>query len=240
MPTALSAGRCRKTAAKPTISFSSGPPAGCQQLVCELAAVRLPNTYHLDSVRDIQVLCPTKLGPSGTRQLNPRLQEMLNPPSAQKPEIKNGDTVFRLGDKVMQVRNNYDIPFERDGGEAGVGAYNGDIGVVIAVDPAQRTMKCRWMTGSCCTRPSTCRSWRLPMQLPFTKAKAANFQRSSCRSARFRKSCATAICCIPGLTRARRLCVMPGQPATVAAMVRNVRQNLRYSGLCELLRQQRG
>ena len=212
----------------------------CQQLVCELVAVRLPNTYHLDSVRDIQVLCPTKLGPSGTRQLNPRLQEMLNPPSAQKPEIKNGDTVFRLGDKVMQVRNNYDIPFERDGGEAGVGAYNGDIGVVIAVDPAQRTLKVQMDDRKLLYTAEHLPELEIAYAVTVHKSQGSEFPAVIMTVSEVPEKLCYRNLLYTGLTRARRLCVMPGQPATVAAMVRNVRQNLRYSGLCELLRQQRG
>lgn len=212
----------------------------CQQLVCELVAVRLPNTYHLDSVRDIQVLCPTKLGPSGTRQLNPRLQEMLNPPSAQKPEIKNGDTVFRLGDKVMQVRNNYDIPFERDGGEAGVGAYNGDIGVVIAVDPAQRTLKVQMDDRKLLYTAEHLPELEIAYAVTVHKSQGSEFPAVIMPVSEVPEKLCYRNLLYTGLTRARRLCVMPGQPATVAAMVRNVRQNLRYSGLCELLRQQRG
>ena len=212
----------------------------CQQLVCELVAVRLPNTYHLDSVRDIQVLCPTKLGPSGTRQLNPRLQEILNPPSAQKPEIKNGDTVFRLGDKVMQVRNNYDIPFERDGGEAGVGAYNGDIGVVIAVDPAQRTLKVQMDDQKLLYTAEHLPELEIAYAVTVHKSQGSEFPAVIMPVSEVPEKLCYRNLLYTGLTRARRLCVMPGQPATVAAMVRNVRQNLRYSGLCELLRQQRG
>ena len=68
---------------------------------------RLPGYYHIDPVRDIQVLAPMKKGEAGVFALNRMLQEQLNPPSRHKKERLSGETRFREGDKVMQVRNNY-------------------------------------------------------------------------------------------------------------------------------------
>ena len=103
----------------------------CQRLVCDLVATRLPKAYGLDPVRDIQVLCPTKVGPTGSVELNARLQALLNPAGARQTRSwrreRRQDPA--LGDKVMQIKNDYDITFERAGAEAGVGAYNGDLGV---------------------------------------------------------------------------------------------------------------
>ena len=88
-----------------------------QKLVCDLVTTRLPRSYQFDPVKDIQVLCPTKLGPTGTQALNAELQTMLNPPRKGKPELQSAARVFRVGDKVMQVRNNYEITWQRIGGE---------------------------------------------------------------------------------------------------------------------------
>mgnify|MGYP000871853955 FL=1 len=106
--------------------FLQASGLACQQLVCDLVATRLPKSYGLDPIRDIQVLCPTKIGPVGTAALNQRLQEMLNPPSPDKPQLEMAGQVFRLGDKVMQVRNDYDIPFTRPGGGEDAGAHAQD------------------------------------------------------------------------------------------------------------------
>ena len=208
----------------------------CQQLVCDLVASRLPASYGLDPVRDIQVLCPTKLGPNGTRQLNPRLQAMLNPPSREKPEIKNGEIIFRLGDKVMQVRNNYEIPFEREGGEAGVGAFNGDIGVVVAVEPAQRTLKVQVDDRLLTYTPDHLNELEIAYAVTVHKSQGSEFPAVVMPVSEVPEKLCYRNLLYTGVTRARRLCVLPGQSATVAAMVRNVRQNLRYSGLSELLR----
>ena len=114
----------------------------CQKLVCDLVSTRLPKAYGFDPVRDIQVLCPTKVGPTGSVELNRRLQDILNPPAKGKGQIGTAESakILRLGDKVMQVKNDYDITFERAGAEAGVGAFNGDLGIITAVDVDARSV----------------------------------------------------------------------------------------------------
>ena len=94
------------------------------------------------------MLCPTKVGPTGSVELNRRLQDILNPPAKGKGQIGTAESakILRLGDKVMQVKNDYDITFERAGAEAGVGAYNGDLGIITAVDVDARSVTVRWMT----------------------------------------------------------------------------------------------
>ena len=112
--------------------------------MCDLVARRLPQSYGYDPMEDIQVLCPTKMGPVGTQALCAALQQRLNPPAAHKAELKLYDKVLRTGDKVMQVRNDYDIPFTRPGGgEDGAGAFNGDMGIIEAVDPREGTVTVR-------------------------------------------------------------------------------------------------
>ena len=88
----------------------------CAQLVCDLVARRLPRSYGYDPLEDIQVLCPSKIGPLGTAALNPMLQARINPPAPDKPQLTMGAKVLRVGDKVMQTKNNYDIPYTRPGG----------------------------------------------------------------------------------------------------------------------------
>jgi len=208
----------------------------CQQLICELVATRLPNAYPWDPVRDIQVLCPTKKGPSGTDELNPLLQKTLNPPDARKPEIMNGATVFRQGDKVMQVRNNYNIPFERDGGEAGKGAYNGEIGVVIEVDTAQHTLKVQMNGRKLLYKAEYLSELEIAYAITVHKSQGSEFTAVVMPVIEVPEKLCYRNLLYTGLTRARKLCVMLGQSDTVVAMVRNVSQINRYSGLGELLR----
>lgn len=105
--------------------------------VADLCGNRLPRKYGREIVRDIQVISPSRKGEPGTENLNLLLQATLNPPDAGKREHKVRDMVFREGDRVMQVRNNYDLTWERYG-ESGIGVFNGDIGVISEVKPAER------------------------------------------------------------------------------------------------------
>ncbi len=98
-----------------------------------LVCTRLPAYLKIDPLRDIQLLCPMKKGEVGVWELNRMLQAALNPPSPEKGEVHCGDTLLREGDKVMQMRNNYEMEWSR-GDEAGRGVYNGDIGYVQQVD----------------------------------------------------------------------------------------------------------
>ncbi len=102
--------------------------------VIGLASVRLPKSYGYSPLTDIQVLCPGRKGGTGTVELNRRLREEINPPAKDKPQIAVRGTVFRLGDKVMQIKNDYDLPWSRPDGTTGEGVFNGDMGIVTDVD----------------------------------------------------------------------------------------------------------
>jgi exodeoxyribonuclease V alpha subunit len=99
---------------------------------------RLPSFKDgFDPMKDIQVLSPTRKGETGIYSLNARLQLMLNPPSAKKSEKQFKDYILRVGDKVMQIKNNYSLEWERVGGKGdieGTGVFNGDIGFVKDID----------------------------------------------------------------------------------------------------------
>ena len=100
-----------------------------------LCALRLPRAYGADPINDIQIITPTKIGETGTTALNKKLQERLNPPAPNKQERIYGSTVFRVGDKVMQTKNNYDVHYTLpDGTDAIGGIYNGDIGIITKID----------------------------------------------------------------------------------------------------------
>ena len=106
----------------------------------QLVSRRLPDYMNLDPLRDIQVLSPTKKGDIGVQQLNRQLQDALNPAQRGKAERVRGETRFRLGDKVMQVRNNYQLEWSREG-EKGIGVFNGDMGFITGIDPEEHTVE---------------------------------------------------------------------------------------------------
>ena len=90
---------------------------------------------------EIQVLSPTRKGISGTGNLNRMLQQTLNPAAPDKKERAFGDFSFREGDRVMQIRNNYDIMWKKtDGSAVGAGIFNGDVGIITSIEPSAETM----------------------------------------------------------------------------------------------------
>lgn len=112
--------------------------------VIELVQNRIPNRYKI-TAKDIQVLSPSRKGEIGVESMNRVLQKYLNPEEKGKAEINRGDTLFRVGDKVMQTKNNYDIPWVARGKngivvEDGTGIYNGDMGVVKSVNTFEKTV----------------------------------------------------------------------------------------------------
>ena len=107
--------------------------------VVDLCSKRLPKAYDYSPLTDIQVLCPSRKGETGSVYLNKALQAVLNPQSDSKIELVMGGRVFREGDKVMQIKNNYDIIWTRDD-EEGTGVFNGDIGIIEKIDRVSSTL----------------------------------------------------------------------------------------------------
>ncbi|MBS2012388.1 MAG: ATP-dependent RecD-like DNA helicase [Deltaproteobacteria bacterium] len=108
-------------------------PEEARKIILELVTNRIPKRFGLDPVRDIQVLTPMNRGPAGTMMLNEELQAALNPPSPSRPSIVRGKTTYRVGDKVMQLKNDYDR-----------NVWNGDVGVVASVDPEEDALVVRF------------------------------------------------------------------------------------------------
>jgi exodeoxyribonuclease V alpha subunit len=112
--------------------FSKEDPQAAAELLVDVVGRRIPRKFGLDALDEIQVMAPMYRGACGVSNLNEMLQTSLNPPSPRKQEKRLGGRVFRVGDKVMQTRNNYD----KD-------VYNGDIGRVTRIDPVEQTLTVR-------------------------------------------------------------------------------------------------
>ena len=208
-----------------------------QKLVCDLVTTRLPRSYGFDPVRDIQVLCPTKLGPTGTQALNVELQNLLNPEQKGKPQLQSAARVFRVGDKVMQVRNNYEIVWLRVGGEQGVGAYNGDIGIVESINMRERSMVVRMDDRRLLYPAENLNELEIAYAITVHKSQGSEFPAVILPVAQVPPRLCYRNLFYTGVTRARKLCIVTGRRDVVNRMMGNVRQNLRYSGLCTLLQQ---
>lgn len=112
----------------------------CVETIVELCKRRLPENMKIPS-NQIQVLSPSRKGETGTANLNKCLQAALNPPDESKKEKLFGETVFRTGDRVIQIKNNYDIVWKDKLGKSGMGVYNGDIGTIVEIDTASEYLK---------------------------------------------------------------------------------------------------
>lgn len=200
--------------------------------ICDLCCRRLPENMGIAS-SEIQVLSPTRKQETGTVALNKRLQAALNPPDDRKAERQRGETVFREGDRVMQIRNNYDIPWKRnDGLGTGVGVFNGDLGVVTDIDHATETMTVQF------DDDRTAR-YEFDMLSELELAYAMTVHKS--QGSEYRAVVLTAWGGSPyllsrsvlytAITRARQLLIIVGDEAVIAQMTANDRQQRRYSGL---------
>ncbi len=112
--------------------------------VVELVTERLPNAYGINSVTDLQILCPSRMLDTGTVNLNNILQEKLNPLKKGAVQLSYKGFYLRVGDKVMQIKNNYDLQYKRDNGEYGNGVFNGDVGFITDIDVRAGILKVRY------------------------------------------------------------------------------------------------
>ena len=111
--------------------------------IISLCTGRLENYGNYNFIEDIQILTPTKKGLLGTKELNAYLQKAINPPEEKKKEKQSGSTIYRVGDRVMQIKNNYDIYWEKYGKkeESGSGIFNGEIGTIIQIDNLNKNIE---------------------------------------------------------------------------------------------------
>lgn len=115
--------------------------------VISLCTGRLQNYGDYDFFQNIQVLSPTKKGMLGTKELNKALQEKLNPNSNHLPEKASMGAIFRVGDRVMQIKNNYDMYWEKETAEKkemGSGVFNGEIGTITEISEREKQVEIRF------------------------------------------------------------------------------------------------
>lgn len=210
----------------------------CAETICQLVCQRLPAAYGYDPVQDIQVLTPTKTGWGGTIELNKELQRLLNPPDRNKPEIQWGDRFFRLGDKVMQVRNNYDLIYEREDGEPGAGVFNGDIGIIVRVDPQEQTLLVKMDDRLVAYGKDVLGDLEMAYAITVHKSQGNEFPAVVLAAGDPPRKLCYRNLLYTGVTRARKLCVVVGSKRVVEQMIQNTRQAKRYSCLSRLLREE--
>ena len=195
----------------------------------DLCKNRLPKNMGIPTDQ-IQVLSPTRKHITGTSQLNAMLQAALNPPSPDKRERRYGSTVFREGDRVMQVKNNYDILWrEEDGSASGMGMFNGDIGVIQSVDKESVVVN---FDGKIVEyTPDMLGELEPAFAVTVHKSQGSEYRAVSWAALEGAPMLMTRGILYTAITRAKSLFIVVGDESAVAQMVANNRQTRRYSGL---------
>ena len=197
--------------------------------VLELCSERLTAAYGFDPMNDIQVLCPSRKLDTGTVNLNNILQSTLNPRVKDGPQISYKGIYMREGDKVMQIKNNYDLLWERDDGKSGAGVFNGDVGRIVKIDLRAGEVKVRFDDRVATYYTEGLNELELAYAVTVHKSQGSEFDcviiplfdipSQLC----YRNLLYTAV------TRAKKMLILVGSEAVFTQMAENDRKTLRYT-----------
>lgn len=205
--------------------------------ISSLITERIPGYFGIEP-GDIQLICPSRQMACGTENLNRVLQQELNPPSPQKPEAYFGPVAFRLGDRVMQVRNNYDLLWRRlDPPEVGSGVYNGDAGQIVMVDPAARVLTVRFEDRDADYSFDELSQLEHAYAITAHKSQGSEYPAAILPVFRAPERLLNRSLFYTAVTRARQLLVLVGSESTVEKMVMSDKKTRRYSALRRRIRQ---
>ncbi len=202
--------------------------------LAEVTAKRLPATYGVSAFDKIQVITPTRKGAAGTETLNQLLQAELNPPAKDKAEKKFRNVVFREGDKVMQIRNNYDLTWDEDGKER-FGIYNGDIGVIGKIYDRQSYMMVSFDGREVKYGFDLLEDLELAYAITVHKSQGSEYPFVVMPVTDFPPMLMTRNLLYTAVTRAKTMAVLIGREDALSRMVENDREAVRYTGLCDML-----
>ena len=214
-----------------------------QQLVVDLCKKRLPKTYGYSPIEDIQVLSPTRKGPTGIVELNRLLQKELNPPLTGKSEIKTPLYTYRKGDKVMQTKNDYDIIWKKtdeEKTESGSGIFNGDIGIITNVNKILKTVTINFEGRVAVYSLQMLDNLELAYAVTVHKSQGSEFDVviltvfGGFDKLYYRNLLYTAV------TRAKKLLIIIGTKKRLEFMIDNNRRTLRYTCLKNMLTELNG
>ena len=205
--------------------------------IISLCKGRLKNFGDYDFFENIQILSPTKKGLLGTKELNKKLQEELNPSSDEKNEKKVGEVIFREGDRVMQVKNNYDIYWEKGNTlsltyESGTGIFNGELGKIVKIDFLNKQIKIifddekeAWYAFSDMDQIEHAYA------ITVHKAQGSEFDVVIMVVTQSSAMLLTRNLLYTGLTRAKKLLILIGNDNVVKFMIQNADTKIRNTGL---------
>ncbi len=203
--------------------------------VLELCETRLPNAYGFNSLSDIQILCPSRKGQTGTVNLNNLLQAILNSKKPDEPQLAYKGVYYRTGDKVMQIKNNYDLQWQRDNGEIGFGVFNGDVGYITTIDLKGGVLKVRFDDRVATYFVENIGELELAYAITVHKSQGSEFDCvvlplfDTPSQLLYRNLLYTAV------TRAKKLLIVVGLESVYEKMSANNKKTLRYTLLKEFL-----
>ncbi len=205
-------------------------PSGTS-LITDLCSERLPKAYGFNPLTDIQVLCPSKMFEMGSVSLNNLLQDRLNPLKKGTKKVSFKGFELREGDKVMQIKNNYDITWVSDSGENGIGVFNGDIGILKSIDKKNGILLVRFDDKVATYQGDNLGELELAYAMTIHKSQGSEFDCvvlplfDAPSKLLYRNLLYTAV------TRAKKLLIIVGSEKTVEIMVENDKKTLRYTSL---------
>ena len=201
------------------------------QTIESLCTVRLPKNMGI-SPEQIQVLTPTRKGGVGTVALNQRLQNALNPSAPTKKERQWGDFSFRDGDRVMQIRNNYDILWKKcDGSAVGAGVFNGDVGTITAIDPHMENLTVVFDDREVVYDFEQLHELEPAYAMTVHKSQGSEYRAVILAAWNGHPNLMCRSVLYTAITRARELLIIVGREDVITAMTENARRNRRYTGL---------
>ncbi len=207
------------------------------ETIVDLVSRRLPENMGIPA-EQIQVLSPTRRYGTGTANLNRLLQQALNPSADGKGERRFGEVIFRVGDRVMQVKNNYDVMWrERDSLASGMGMFNGDIGRIDEVDEAEGTLTVDFDGKLVEYTPDMLSELELAYAVTVHKAQGCEYRAVVLAALDGAPQLMTRGVLYTAVTRAKELFILVGDENIVNSMTANSRQQRRYSGLRSRLNQ---
>lgn len=213
--------------------------ARAAKLIVDLCARRLPKSYGYSPVGDIQVLCPGRKGELGTVELNTHLREAINPPAKDKPEVKVNGALFRLGDKVMQIKNDYQLPWTKEDDTSGQGVFNGDMGVITRIDRAGGAIEVRIDDKDVLYDLEHAANELEPAYAATVhKSQGNEFTAVVMPVLRVPGQLCYRNLLYTGVTRAKQLLILVGQQGVVSAMIANDKKTRRYTGLARFLKRE--
>ena len=200
-------------------------PEGIGATLIEMVKTRIPSKFGLDAIRDVQVLCPMNRGSIGVRELNVQLQNELNPPRPDEPQVEKFGWQFRPRDKVIQTENDYDKE-----------VFNGDIGQIAKIDPVEQEVVIRFDHREVVYDFGELDEVSLAYAITIHKSQGSEFPAVVIPLAMQQYLLLQRNLVYTGITRGKKLVVLIGQRKALAMAVRNNKTQNRFSGLLARLK----